>query len=90
LKIPIVAICDTNADPELIDFPIAANDDSIKSIRTITRELSEAMQRARHGASVAEMAAAPEETERRTIPGISSASYGNIEDDATDKPREAF
>ena len=56
LNIPIVAIVDTNADPELIDFPIAANDDAIKSIRIITRELAEAITTARHGASEAEMA----------------------------------
>jgi small subunit ribosomal protein S2 len=56
LKIPIIGIVDTNSDPDLIDFPIAANDDAIKSIRIITKELSEAIFAARHGASVAEMA----------------------------------
>ncbi len=56
LKIPIVAIVDTNADPELVDFPIAANDDAIKSIRIITRELAEAITTSMHGTSEAEMA----------------------------------
>lgn len=56
LKIPIVGIVDTNADPDLIDFPIAANDDAIKSIKVITMELIEAIETARHGTSVAEMA----------------------------------
>ena len=55
LKIPIVGIVDTNADPDLIDFPIAANDDAIKSIKVITMELIEAIEIARHGTSVAEM-----------------------------------
>lgn len=32
LSIPIIAITDTNCDPDSIDFPIPANDDSIKSI----------------------------------------------------------
>ena len=36
LKIPIVAICDTNADPDLIAYPIPGNDDAIRSIRLIT------------------------------------------------------
>ena len=36
LNIPIVAICDTNADPEPIAYPVAANDDAVKSIRIIT------------------------------------------------------
>ncbi len=35
LKIPIVALVDTNADPLLIDYPIAGNDDAIRSVRLI-------------------------------------------------------
>lgn len=42
LGIPIVGIVDTNADPDLIDFPIAGNDDAIKSIRILLRELVDA------------------------------------------------
>jgi small subunit ribosomal protein S2 len=39
LGIPIIGIVDTNADPDLIDFPIAGNDDAIKSIRVLIRHL---------------------------------------------------
>lgn len=35
LKIPIVAIVDTNADPSLVNYPIPANDDAIKTIQLI-------------------------------------------------------
>ena len=35
LGIPIVAICDTNADPDLIAYPIPGNDDAMRSIRLI-------------------------------------------------------
>jgi small subunit ribosomal protein S2 len=35
LKIPIVALVDTNCDPDLVDYPIAANDDAIRSVRMI-------------------------------------------------------
>jgi len=42
LGIPLVAIIDTNSDPDPIDFPIAGNDDAIKSIRIITRQISDA------------------------------------------------
>ena len=35
LSIPIVAIIDTNADPDLIDYPIPANDDAMRSIKLI-------------------------------------------------------
>jgi small subunit ribosomal protein S2 len=36
LNIPIVAIVDTNGDPQPINYPIAANDDAVKSIKVIT------------------------------------------------------
>jgi len=36
LNIPIVAICDTNADPDLIAYPVPGNDDAIRAIRLIT------------------------------------------------------
>lgn len=39
LKIPVVAIVDTNSDPELIDFPIAGNDDAIRAIRIVLQKL---------------------------------------------------
>jgi small subunit ribosomal protein S2 len=35
LNIPIVAICDTNVDPELVSYPIPGNDDAIRSIKLI-------------------------------------------------------
>lgn len=43
LKIPIVALTDTNADPDPIDFPIACNDDAIRSIRVILDYLGDAI-----------------------------------------------
>lgn len=36
LGVPIIAIVDTNADPSLIDYPIPANDDAVKTIELIT------------------------------------------------------
>jgi len=35
LKMPVVAIVDTNCDPDLVDYPIAGNDDAIRSVRLI-------------------------------------------------------
>ena len=42
LGIPVVAIIDTNSDPDPINFPIAGNDDAIKSIKVITHQIAEA------------------------------------------------
>ena len=36
LHIPIVALIDTDGDPSLVDYPVAANDDAVKSIQIIT------------------------------------------------------
>jgi small subunit ribosomal protein S2 len=43
LNIPVVGIVDTNCDPDPVDFPIAGNDDAIKSIRLLTRDISSAV-----------------------------------------------
>jgi small subunit ribosomal protein S2 len=43
LGIPLIAIVDTNADPELITVPIAGNDDAIKSVRLITSQVADAI-----------------------------------------------
>lgn len=43
LKIPIVAIADTNTDPRLADYPIPANDDAIKAIQLITDHIISAI-----------------------------------------------
>ena len=41
LKIPIIAIVDSNADPDKVTYPIAGNDDAIRSIRLILQKLIE-------------------------------------------------
>lgn len=52
LGIPIVAICDTNSDPDLITVPIAGNDDAIRSVELITRAISDSIVEARREAPV--------------------------------------
>ena len=43
LKIPIVAMCDTDANPDKIDFPIPANDDAIRSIQLLAGRIADAV-----------------------------------------------
>ena len=44
LKIPVIALVDSNSDPSLINYPIPGNDDSTKSIRIIVDVILEAIQ----------------------------------------------
>lgn len=60
LKIPMVAIVDTNSNPENIDYPIAGNDDAIRSIRVILQKLVTSIAQAQ---GVRGKAAAPSELE---------------------------
>ncbi|TAF65693.1 MAG: 30S ribosomal protein S2 [Cytophagales bacterium] len=43
LGIPVFAMVDTNANPDLVDFPIPANDDAFKSIAIITKAIGQAI-----------------------------------------------
>ena len=54
LGIPVVAIVDTNADPEVIDYPIAGNDDAIRAIRVILQKLVDAIVAASNEARIRE------------------------------------
>jgi len=46
LKIPIVALVDTNSDPDLVNYPIAANDDAIRSVRMIMATIGQVITQA--------------------------------------------
>lgn len=43
LKIPVIAITDTNCDPDRIEFPVPGNDDAIRSIKLITARIADAV-----------------------------------------------
>jgi len=43
LSIPVIALVDTNSDPDIVDYPIPGNDDAIKSIRLITSTIADAI-----------------------------------------------
>jgi small subunit ribosomal protein S2 len=49
MKIPVVAIVDTNCDPDPIDFPIPGNDDAIKATKLITSRIADAVLEGREG-----------------------------------------
>jgi small subunit ribosomal protein S2 len=43
LKIPIIAILDTNCDPDEVDYPIPGNDDAIRSVSLLTRVVADSV-----------------------------------------------
>ena len=63
LHIPIVAIVDTNCDPDEVDYVIPANDDAIRAIRLISATMANAVQEGRQGQDQAEEAVAEEAAE---------------------------
>jgi small subunit ribosomal protein S2 len=76
LGIPIIAVIDTNADPDPIDFPIAGNDDAIKSIRVLLRRLTDSAIEAKQQVTAQEIESAIEE--ERKVP---TATYVSSDED---------
>ncbi len=62
LEIPVVAIIDTNCDPRIVDYPIPANDDSIRTIQIIISAIVDAILEVK-GELISETEAAVEEAE---------------------------
>lgn len=49
LKIPVVAVIDTNCDPDVIDYPIPGNDDAIKATKLIISKIAQAVSEGNEG-----------------------------------------
>ncbi len=64
LGIPIIAMVDTNCDPDLVDFPVPSNDDAIKSIELVASVISRSIQ---EGNKQREIKKASEQAERDKI-----------------------
>ena len=60
LNIPVFALIDTNADPDLVDFPIHSNDDAVRSIKLMVSVIADAILEAKGG--VLEVAHQEDET----------------------------
>lgn len=54
LRIPIVAVVDTNCDPEEVDYVIPGNDDAIRAVRLLTSKIADAVLEGRQGEQLAE------------------------------------
>ncbi len=67
LDIPIVGMCDTNCDPDDVDYVIPANDDAIRAVKLIVGKLADAVIEGKQGESFAEAPAESAEPETETI-----------------------
>ena len=51
LGIPLIGICDTNCDPEELDYVIPGNDDAIRAVKLIVSKMADAVIEANQGAT---------------------------------------
>ncbi len=63
LHIPIVAIVDTNCDPDEIDYPIPGNDDAIRAVKLLAAKMADAVIEGNQGNSMAQAVEEPAEAE---------------------------
>jgi len=79
LNIPIVAICDTNTDPDIVTYPIPGNDDAIRSIKLIVSIIAESViaGRRRFVAAQPAVAAAPGAAETAQVNGSAADGQKN-------------
>ena len=80
LGIPVIAITDTNADPDLIDYPIPGNDDAIRAVGLITKAIADAVEAAKRDVP---------EGERQQIQEAEATTYSTEtgEQEVEEKPR---
>ena len=82
LGIPVIAITDTNADPDLIDYPIPGNDDAIRSVSLINKAIADTIESARQEVP-AEQKQRVQELEATTY----STETGEKSAETEDRPR---
>lgn len=85
LNIPVMAIVDTNSNPDGIDYPIPGNDDSIKAIRLYMNIIDQALKNALENIVVLKEANKEERTERKFQSRKASKSFGKSKEVATKK-----
>jgi small subunit ribosomal protein S2 len=75
LGIPVIAIADTNADPDLIDYPIPGNDDAMRAVGLITKAIADAVEAAQQEVP---------EGERRRVEEMEATTYSTETGETTE------
>jgi small subunit ribosomal protein S2 len=87
LGLPIIAIVDTNADPDVITVPIAGNDDAIRSVELIAHAIADAIVEARREAPVRQEVEEGESNTYSSDRGMEAAAGGDEERRRRRRPR---
>jgi len=88
LGIPVIAIVDTNCNPDGIDHPIPANDDAVKAIRLICSKIADAIIEGKAEASSGETGVAKLATEEEREEGIDTLGSYTFEPDEPAEPEK--
>ena len=86
LKIPVIALVDTNCDPDAIDYPIPGNDDAIRAVRLVIDAVANTVQQAQNEYA---KAAADEARRRQAAEAEATARARLAEEDRKAKERAA-
>ena len=81
LEIPIIALADTNCDPDEMDYPIPANDDAIRAVRLLCAKIADAVVEGRR-----ELEAQQKDTEEAAASELESAEPFVGEQASTEQP----
>jgi small subunit ribosomal protein S2 len=88
MQIPIVAVVDTNGDPENIEYPIPGNDDAVRAIELFTSKISEAIIEAKKNRLQAELQEEKKEEEAISVSEEARASERSSEEGEKEKEEE--
>src|SRR5258707_5632954 len=89
LEIPIVALADTNSDPDEIDYPIPANDDAIRAVRLLSSKIADAVIEGRRELEAQQKESEAAEVEEETAgEPVSASPEASTEDTSLPVPVE--
>ncbi|HEY4331514.1 MAG TPA: 30S ribosomal protein S2 [Ilumatobacteraceae bacterium] len=89
LKIPIIAVVDTNVDPDVIQYPIPGNDDAIRANALMSRVIAEAIEEGRYIASRRNPQAGPKRTAEQDAEFMAAQADARKQAAAAQAEREA-
>jgi small subunit ribosomal protein S2 len=88
LGIPVVAIADTNCNPDSINYPIPANDDAVKAIKLVCSKIADAITKGKAEAFSEEVAAVKLATEEGREEAVEILGSYTFEPEKPEKPEE--